>query len=60
MIAFVELGCHNVGKASSINYKISYVISILFCQLMAIEIVRAWLMVKRRYTKEELEHKDFD
>ena len=60
LIAFVELGCHNIRKSQSPNFKVSYIISILFCQLMALEIFRALALVKRRYKKEELEHEDFD
>lgn len=56
----MELGSHDIAKPSGVNYKVSYVISIVFCQLMALELVRAWQMVKRCYTKEQLEHKDFD
>ena len=60
LIAFVELGCHNVRRAQSANFIVSYIISMLFCQLMAIEIMRAWILAKRRYKKEELEKVGFD
>lgn len=59
-ISFTEQGSHNIAMAQRNLFKASYALSIIFSALTTIELARAWVIVSRGYSLQELNSKDID
>jgi hypothetical protein len=55
-IVYIELGMHDMTIAQPFKYRLSYIISAVYSTILLIELARAYNLLKKRYTKEEVEH----
>lgn len=60
MVSFTELGCHNLVRPQRNFLRASYLLSMVFNSLLNVELIRAWLMVKKGYSEKQLEDPEFD
>jgi hypothetical protein len=47
---------HDMTRSQPFKYRLSYIISALYSTILLIELARAYNLLKKRYTKEEVEH----
>ena len=59
-ITFTELALHDITIEQPFKYKLSYALSIIFQQIVVVEIIRAYYEISQNYTKKETESKYFN
>ena len=59
-ITFTELALHDITIEQPLKYKLSYALSIIFQQIVVIEIIRAYYEISQNYTLKQIESKYFN
>ena len=59
-ITFTELALHDITIEQPLKYKLSYALSIIFQQIVVIEIIRAYYEISQNYTLKQMESKYFN
>jgi hypothetical protein len=60
MVTLVELGYHAVRDKDPYKFKYSYTLSTIFTNILAIELMRAYVLIKKKKTLQEIAESDFN
>ena len=60
LITLTELALHDITVTQPFKYVASFILSLAFQQILLIELIRAYLLVKYRYTAKQVESRKFD
>jgi hypothetical protein len=60
MVTFVELGYHQINTDQSFRFKSSYVLSTLLTNFFVLELVRAYVLLKKKKQLKEIESENFN
>lgn len=60
MVTLVELGYHDVREKDPYKFKYSYILSTIFTNLLAIELMRAYVLITKKKKLKEINSDDFN